>query len=77
MDTNSYHISIEAAAKLLEKENARFVQVMKNGNMKVEYFTPKHPDWQQPHSQEEFYIIIAGETEFLRDGETIKCSRAM
>ncbi|MEO8110187.1 MAG: cupin domain-containing protein [Ginsengibacter sp.] len=75
MDTSSYHISIDAAAKLLEKENARFVQVMKDGNMKVEYFAPKHLDRQQPHHQDELYIIIAGETEFLRDGETMKCSQ--
>lgn len=75
MDTGSHHISIDAAAKLLKEENARFVQVMNDGNMKVEYFAPKHPDRQHPHSQDELYIIIAGEAKFLRDGETIMCNR--
>ncbi len=75
MATNSWHLSSGEAAKLLEKENARFVQVMKDGNMKVEYFAPQHLDRQNPHSQDELYIIIAGEAEFLRDGESIKCRR--
>ncbi len=75
MNRDPYHISIEAAANLLEKENERFVQVMKNGNMKVEYFAPKRFDRQQPHSQDELYIIIAGETDFLRDGKTMECSQ--
>ncbi len=71
----SYHASIDEAIKLLGKENAPFVQVMKDGNMKVEYFAPKHLDRQSPHSQDELYIIIAGETEFFRDGETLKCCK--
>ncbi len=73
MDKGSYHITANAAANLLEKENARFVQVMKDGNMKTEYFAPKHLDRQQPHNQGELYIIISGEAEFLREYETSKC----
>ncbi len=75
MAAQSYHVSVDEAIKLLEKENAPFVQVMKDGKMKVEYFAPKHLDRQTPHSQDELYIIIAGETEFLREGENMKCSK--
>lgn len=74
MATQSYHVSVDEAIKLLEKEDAPFVQLMKDGNMKVEYFAPKHLDRQTPHSQDELYIIIAGEAEFFRNGETLICS---
>ena len=74
MSTHSWRVSVENAANLLQKENARFVQVIKNGKMKVEYFAPQHLDRQHPHSQDELYIIIAGEAEFLRDGETTSCN---
>ncbi len=70
-----FHVSVAEATKLLEKESAPFAQVMKNGEMKVEYFAPKHLDRQAPHSQDELYIIIAGEAEFFRDGETMKCNK--
>ncbi len=75
MSYDPYHISVEEAAKLLETENAPFVQVISDGKMKVEYFAPKHLDRQKPHSQDELYIIIAGKAEFLRNGEIIKCSK--
>lgn len=76
MSTHAWQVSAGEAAKLLKNGNARFVQVMKDGNMKVEYFAPKHLDRQNPHRQDELYIIIEGEAEFLRDGETIKCSKS-
>ncbi len=75
MKTNPYQVSLKEAKKLLGNENAPFVQVMQNGNMKVEYFAPKHLDRQSPHKQDELYIIISGNSEFFRDGEIIKCTK--
>ncbi len=74
METNPYHVSLKEAGKLLEKTNERFVQVIQDGNMKVEYFSPKHLDRQSPHSKDELYIIISGNSEFLREEEIINCT---
>lgn len=39
-----YHVSIKEAAKLLNKEKNKFVEVITNGKMTVEYFAPKKID---------------------------------
>jgi hypothetical protein len=35
---NSYHVSIDEAIELLNKEEKRFVEVMEDGRMTVEYY---------------------------------------
>ncbi len=75
MDLNRYHVSQDLAVKLLEKEKARFVGVIKDGKMKIEYFAPQHLDRQMPHSLDEVYIILSGNSEFFRNGETLQCAK--
>ena len=71
-----FTISIAEAAEQLQKEkDKRFTVVMKDGNMSVEYFAPYKVDTQQPHPQDELYVIISGTSEFYRDKETITCSK--
>ena len=72
---NTYHVSIEEAIKLLDKDDKRFVEVMQNGNMKVEYYAPKKTDEQTPHKQDELYIIVSGSSDFYRDGEIIQTKK--
>ena len=72
---DNYHISIDEAAALLNKEQKRFIEVMKDGTMTVEYFAPKNRDEQQPHPKDELYIIASGNSAFYRDGETITCQQ--
>ena len=71
-----YHLSIEGAAEALraEKEQA-FTVLLKHGSMSVEYFAPKFADTQQPHRQDEIYIIAAGNASFNRNGEKLKCKK--
>lgn len=71
----SYHISIDEATALLSKEKKRFVEVMKDGTMTVEYFAPKTRDEQTPHSKDELYVIASGNSEFYRNGEIITCQK--
>ncbi len=75
MDKAPFHITIETAENLLQKETNRFVKVMENKSMSVEYFAPKNIDTQSPHAQDELYIIIEGTSDFFRDGETIQCKK--
>lgn len=72
---NSYHVSLDEAIKLLNKEEKRFVQVMEDGKMTVEYYAPKKIDGQQPHKKDEVYIIASGNSDFYRNEETIKCKK--
>ena len=71
----TYHVSIDEAVKLLNKSEKRFVEVMQDEKMAVEYFAPKKIDEQQPHKQDEIYIIASGNSDFYRNGETINCKK--
>ncbi len=66
-----YHHSIENAIAALAKQELPFVRMMQHGTMQVEYFQPKGTDTQQPHSQDELYFIVSGQSAFYRDGETV------
>lgn len=68
---NKYHVTINDAIELLNKN--KFVKVIADGNMSVEYFVPKNIDEQKPHTKDELYIIASGTTQFLRDKEIINC----
>ena len=71
-----YHASVtEALAQLAEEKDSLFVTMLQHGNMRVEYYAPLNEDLQQPHKQDELYIIASGTTDFFRDGETISCKK--
>ena len=65
----------EAIEQLKEEKEQVFTVMMKHGNMSIEYFAPKITDSQKPHSQDELYLIISGQSEFYRNGEVINCSK--
>ena len=71
----TYYVSIDEAVKLLNKSEKRFVEVMQDEKMTVEYYAPKKIDEQQPHKQDEIYVIASGNSDFYRNGETINCKK--
>ena|SRR5687768_2790513 len=72
---NSFIVSIKEAVEELEKQTEqKFAVVMKHGTMSVEYFAPEEIDSQQPHLQDELYVVVSGNSEFYRDGKIINCS---
>ncbi len=58
----------EALAKLSLTESP-FKTFFKHGTLTVEVYKPGKVDLQQPHTQDEVYIIISGSGEFLNDGK--------
>lgn len=46
-----------------------FVEAMRHGTMSLEVFAPRGRDTQQPHEQDELYIVIAGEADFIHEGK--------
>jgi mannose-6-phosphate isomerase-like protein (cupin superfamily) len=43
--------------------------VITHGTMSVSIFAPKETDFQTPHEQDELYIIVSGEGEFMLAGQ--------
>lgn len=52
-------------------EGVPFVKAFEYGSMYVELFAPKGEDRQQPHEQDELYVVVSGGGEFLRNDERL------
>src|SRR4051812_14294507 len=46
-------------------EGERFAVALQHGSMKVELYSPDQEDPQAPHRQDELYVVISGEGEFV------------
>ena len=61
--------STEDALRLLAvDQNVLFAKIMEHGSMSVEIYKPRQVDAQTPHLQDELYVIISGNGEFLNAG---------
>jgi mannose-6-phosphate isomerase-like protein (cupin superfamily) len=52
----------------------RFAYLLKHGTMKLGFYAQTDVDRQQPHAQDELYVIASGTTDFLREGERVACA---
>lgn len=55
----------------IEKTDRRDVLLFERGSMYVEYYKPLKVDPQQPHNQDELYIVTKGEGNYICDGQSI------
>ena len=58
--------TVHAAQALLTSRN-RFAEVFRHGSMSVEWYAPVGQDPQQPHEQDELYVVASGSGFFLND----------
>lgn len=69
-----YKIALDDAVAQLQKEKTLpFVELMKHGTLRVEYFAPIIKDTQQPHQQDEIYMIASGSSRFFINGNYSHC----
>lgn len=65
-----WQMSTKEAKTLLEQQAAnRFITLKERGSLLVEYYAPQDIDPQQPHRQDELYVVIQGNGQFYCDGE--------
>lgn len=50
---------------------ARSALLMRRGSMTLRFYQPKGSDPQQPHEQDEIYVIASGSGTFVCDGERV------
>jgi len=50
---------------------ARSAMLMRHGSMTLRFYQPKGSDPQQPHEQDEIYVVAAGSGVFVCDGERV------
>lgn len=56
------------------KEGVWFANAFTKGEFELEFFAPCGTDYQTPHEKDEFYIIVSGCGELIKQNEIIKCS---
>ena len=59
----------EALERLQAHEGKTFLQLFRHGTMSVEIYQPKGQDFQQPHLQDEIYVVISGSGIFQHGSE--------
>ena len=57
-------IDLQGSLRKLEEHDALFLERFAHGSLKVEIYKPLEVDRQQPHSQDELYVIAAGTSRF-------------
>ena len=50
-------------------QGARSVSAFRHGSMELKLYAPRGHDPQQPHTQDELYIVHSGDGEFVCDGQ--------
>lgn len=59
----------EALSRIPGPAGERFAVLMEHGSMRLEFYAPQGHDPQQPHAQDELYIVHAGQGDFVCGGE--------
>src|SRR3954453_15808827 len=65
-------IALQDAGELLDKVPEAFVALFRRGDLSVELFAPHEVDTQQPHEQDEIYIVAAGSGVFRRGADRVR-----
>ena len=55
------------------KDGVWFTNAFTKGNFELEFFSPRGTDYQTPHEKDEFYIIINGTADLIKEKETVNC----
>lgn len=69
-----WHIPYTEAREKLASANVPFAELMRHGTMSVELFAPRGADTQQPHKQDELYVVVAGHARFVKDANIVPCA---
>jgi mannose-6-phosphate isomerase-like protein (cupin superfamily) len=55
------------------KDGVWFANAFTKGDFELEFFAPRGKDFQTPHEKDEFYIIVSGTADLIKENEKINC----
>jgi mannose-6-phosphate isomerase-like protein (cupin superfamily) len=61
----------DALRQLPASRGQRFIELLRHGSLSVELYAPQGHDPQQPHTQDELYVVISGSGRFCH-GDDVK-----
>jgi mannose-6-phosphate isomerase-like protein (cupin superfamily) len=62
-------IAVRDAMRAIPDGDGRFAEMFRHGTLRVDIYAPRSRDPQEPHSQDELYVVIQGEGVFV-NGDT-------
>lgn len=67
----SGHVTLAKALALLPPDavGRRYAEPLTNGSMRLGLYAPRGFDPQQPHEQDELYLVVHGTGTFVHDGK--------
>ncbi|MFQ5938093.1 MAG: cupin domain-containing protein [Acidiferrobacterales bacterium] len=66
-----WRVTIDEAKAAPIPEGARSALLMRHGTMLVRYYAPKGVDKQEPHVQDEVYVIASGTGTFINGSDRV------
>jgi mannose-6-phosphate isomerase-like protein (cupin superfamily) len=63
-------VAFSVASERLRVATAPFITLFERDDLSVELFAPVEADTQQPHDQDELYLVVSGSGTFRRETET-------
>ena len=63
-----------AMQSVRQSDDGLYGVLLRNGSMELGYYRPIDEDNQQPHLQDEIYIVQSGSGTFIRGEERIDCA---
>jgi len=76
--SHGFHVSagdaVEALAQLDRSAPFRSVPLFRHGSLLVKYYAPQASDRQQPHVQDEVYVIASGSAVFFDGWRRAQCN---
>lgn len=70
--TRKWHQPYHAFRRGLDGSDMPFFKGFAHGSASVELFEPSGADTQQPHRQDEVYIVRAGRSGLVKDGDRVE-----
>ena len=56
---------LEALSRVPDPQSRRFAEMLKDGNLSVDRFSPYEAEWQQPQIRDVAYMIVQGNGVFI------------
>lgn len=67
-----WRVTVAEAKRAPIPEGARSALLLQHGTMKLRYYAPRGRDLQQPHEQDELYVVASGSGTFVNGDDRVR-----
>ena len=71
---DNWIVNLQRARELLNEGDDRAAYLIRHGTMRIGLYAPIGIDDQEPHSQDELYLVTAGSAQIIRGAQRRSCT---